>query len=64
MLVDLLPRELDIPEEVEDAAALTDNAVISRYPGDIEPVVKQQYHEALRLAEKVVTWAENVICKY
>jgi len=33
-LIDLLPANLTIPAEVQDAAVLTDYAVSSRYPGD------------------------------
>ena len=61
MLVDLLPQGLTVPREVEDAASLTDYAVISRYPAATEPVDDQEYREAVRLAEGVVSWAERTI---
>ncbi len=36
MLFDLLPSELDAPLEVQRGVVLTDYAVSSRYPGDLE----------------------------
>jgi HEPN domain-containing protein len=60
-LLDLLPQELVAPQEIEDAASLTDYAVTSRYPGDFESVDEEEYKEAVRLAETVVLWAERII---
>jgi len=60
-LLDLLPQELVAPQEIEDAASLTDYAVTSRYPGDFESVDEEEYKEAIRLAETVVIWAERII---
>jgi len=42
-LLDILSQEIVAPREIEDAAGLTDYAVTSRYPGDFEPVVEQEY---------------------
>ena len=60
-LLDLLPQEVIAPQEIEDAASLTDYAVTSRYPGDFESVDEEEYKEAVRLAETVVIWAERII---
>lgn len=60
-LLDLLPRDIIPPREVEDAASLTDYAVITRYPGDFESVDEDEYKEAIRLAETLVIWAERII---
>ena len=60
-LLDLLPQGITLPPEVEDAASLTDYAVISRYPGDLESVEEEEYLEAIRLAEVVVHWAEGIV---
>ncbi len=49
------------PQEIEDAASLTDYAVTSRYPGDFESVDEEEYKETVRLAENVVLWAERII---
>jgi HEPN domain-containing protein len=61
MLLDILSQVIVAPQEVEDAAGLTDYAVTSRYPGDFEPVGEEEYNEALGLAKTVVTWAEKVV---
>lgn len=60
-LIDLLPANLDLPEEVQNAAGLTDYAVSSRYPGDFEPVSDDEHREAVRMAEAVVSWATDFI---
>lgn len=60
-LLDLLPQDVIVPHEVEDAASLTDYAVISRYPGDFESINEKEYKETVRLAEAVVLWAERII---
>jgi len=60
-LLDLLPQEVIVPQEIEDAASLTDYAVTSRYPGDFESVDEEEYHEAVRLAETIFLWAERII---
>jgi len=46
---------------VEDAASLTDYAVISRYPGDFESVDEEEYKQAVRLAETIVLWVQGII---
>lgn len=61
ILLDLLPHDVLPPPDVEDAAGLTDYAVISRHPGDLESVEEEEYMEALRLADIVIHWAETVI---
>jgi HEPN domain-containing protein len=60
-LLDLLPQGVIPPREVKETASLTDYAVLSRYPGDLEPVTEEEYRKALYLAEIVVKWAEGVI---
>ena len=60
-LLDLLPQDINPPIEVKETASLTDYAVLSRYPGDLEPVTEEEYRKALRLAETVVKWAEGAI---
>ena len=60
-LLDRLPEDVIPTKEVKEAASLTDYAVLSRYPGDLEPVTDEEYRKALSLAEIVVKWAEGVI---
>ena len=58
-LIDLLPPEVGRTDELIASAQLTDYATALRYPGHGEPVTKDEYREALRLAEAVVAWAEE-----
>jgi len=60
-LMDLLPEDLNLPEEAKRAPILTDYAVLTRYPGDLEPVTEEEYQEAVRIAEMVVQWAEKMV---
>ncbi len=48
-----------IPETVQEAEALTRYAVVTRYPGIVEPVTEDHYREALAHAEQVLRWAEG-----
>ncbi len=61
ILIDLLPQNISLPSEVEAAAILTDYAVLTRYPGNLEPITDEEYNEAVRLAEGVVDWAKTLI---
>ncbi len=56
-----MPHEIIPPQQVEDAASLTDYAVMSRYPGDFESVDEEEYTEAVELAKTVLLWAETII---
>ena len=58
-LLDLLPEILTIPGEVEQAAGLTDYAVMTRYPGDVEPVSMEEYEQAVHLAHTVLEWVQQ-----
>lgn len=49
-----------IPATVEESIILTGYASETRYPGFVEPVTKDEYLEAVRLAETVVVWADKV----
>jgi len=60
-LIDLLPPDVDRIPTLLEAAQLTNYAVISRYPGDEPPIPADEYNDAVRLAEAVVEWAEQII---
>ena len=62
-LLDLLPEGVDVPQEVEESAILTDYAVESRYPMNSEPVDDEEYRQVIGLAEAVVSWGEKLIYK-
>jgi len=48
-----------IPPQVRAARQLTDYAVEARYPGLAEPVSREEYEEAVSIAEEVVCWVEE-----
>jgi len=50
-------RGVALPEEVKNAATLTDYAVEARYPGPSEPITEQEFRNSLKIAEAVVAWA-------
>ena len=58
-LLDLLSEILPIPESVEESASLTDYAVLTRYPGEMEPVDDDEYEQALLLAQNVLEWVSQ-----
>jgi HEPN domain-containing protein len=49
----------EIPESIRQAERLTRFAVFTRYPGFAPPTSREEYQEALALAEAVVRWAEE-----
>ncbi|MBW1839537.1 MAG: HEPN domain-containing protein [Deltaproteobacteria bacterium] len=51
----------EIPEEIQKAIDLTDYAVKTRYPGESEPVTKEEYEEALTIAETIYNWVSSII---
>jgi HEPN domain-containing protein len=60
-LLDLLHEAVSVPSEVEEAASLTDYAVMTRYPGDTEPVDGDEYNQAIGLAEGVTDWVQQLL---
>jgi HEPN domain-containing protein len=62
-LIKLLPEDIQRLPELKEAMGLTDYAVLSRYPVDLEPVTEKEYKDAVQLAEEVIQWAERLITK-
>jgi HEPN domain-containing protein len=60
-LLDLLPSDIVLPDDLQESSRLTDYAVMSRYPAALEPVNEDEYREAMRLAEAIVSWAEGIV---
>ncbi len=52
---------VEIPKNINQAKLLTAYAADARYPGDYEPVSKEEYKEALKIAEDVFKWLDNII---
>jgi HEPN domain-containing protein len=61
LLTGLNRKGVNIPQDVEEAAVLTDFAWETRYPGVHEPVTEEEYEEALCQAEQVLAWAQQMI---
>jgi HEPN domain-containing protein len=55
------PTGTQISKEIWQAIDLTNYAVETRYPGPAEPVTRNEYQQAVALAQKVVKWAEIIV---
>jgi HEPN domain-containing protein len=64
MLVALLPDELQNIIEFQEAEELTPYAVLTRYPGEVEPVDEQRYSDMLRRACAVVGWVRDYVSRH
>ncbi len=62
ILIDALPETIFRDPVLDSSAALTDYAVSTRYPGEVEAVTKEELKTARHIAIEVLTWAENAIC--
>ena len=60
-LIDQMPSDVHFPERLLDAVELTPYAVMTRYPGEMEPVLPEDYARALDLTRDVVAWAASLI---
>lgn len=60
-LIGLLPGDVPLPPNDADVVELSEYAVTVRYPGVDEPITEEEYDEAVRLAESVVNWAEDIL---
>ncbi len=60
-LIDLVPDSIDVPLNVQRSALLTRYAVDTRYPGTQERPTWEDYERALRAAEAVVGWADQIV---
>lgn len=64
-LIGLLEQgDEEIPARIREAVQLNNYAVITRYPGMVEPITREEYEEALALAEGVVRWVEKRLQVY
>jgi HEPN domain-containing protein len=57
----LMEAGVVIPPASFQADILTQYAVRTRYPGWVEPVTSEEYQEAVRLAQEVISWAAEEI---
>jgi HEPN domain-containing protein len=61
LLTVLEQNGISFSEEIRAAAELSDYAVEARYPGPMEPVTEDEYKEAVRMAESVFAWVQDLI---
>jgi len=61
LLSGLEKHGIAIPETLWSAVTLTSYASDTRYPGITTPVTREEYIEAVRLAQHVLLWAEDQV---
>lgn len=49
----------EVPQAIRQSERLTRFAVFTRYPGIAPPISQKEYERAVKVAEKVVRWAEK-----
>lgn len=59
-LIGLLPSDIELTTDLEQSPRLSIYATALRYPG-MTPVTEEKYREAVRLAEAVLDWAEDIL---
>jgi HEPN domain-containing protein len=63
--IEILLKELkkftDIPENIKEAAQLTNYAVQTRYPGEYDEITKEEYEESIKITTVCLDWVENKI---
>lgn len=60
-LIDLLPPTMPRTHALLQSARLTVFATSARYPGSEENVEEAEYTQAVRLAQDVVNWADELL---
>ncbi len=60
-LAELLPPSVPCMPALDEAAALTDYAVSSRYPGEAEDVTTEELAASICIAQRVLAWATAVV---
>jgi HEPN domain-containing protein len=60
-LVELMPESLGERDLLLAATILSEFAVLTRYPGEFEPVDKERYRRLILIAEQVYHWAQAVL---
>ena len=61
-LLDLLVEaKIVVPKYLRAAETLTQYAALGRYPGTMKPATARVHRQAVRIAEKVLRWAERKV---
>ena len=61
VLLKKLEQYVEVPDDMIDAAVLTEYATVTRYPGDYEEVSIQSYQNAIKAAEHSLDWVSMQI---
>jgi HEPN domain-containing protein len=61
ILLNELKKFTDIPENIKEAAQLTNYAVQTRYPGEYDEITKEEYEDSIKIANVCLYWVENKI---
>ena len=63
--IEILLKELkdftEIPENIKEAAQLTNYAVQTRYPGEYDDITKEEYENSVKIANTCLDWVEDKI---
>ncbi|MGC8787168.1 MAG: HEPN domain-containing protein [Anaerolineae bacterium] len=51
----------EVPPRMRHAARLTRYAVLTRYPGILEPVTQEEYETAVSIANEIVKWVQEIV---
>lgn len=60
LLSGLEQQGIEIPGQMWEAVTLTSFASDTRYPGTATPVTKEEYTGAVRIAQEILNWAEEM----
>jgi HEPN domain-containing protein len=61
ILLNELKKFTEIPENIKEAAQLTNYAVQTRYPGEYDEITKEEYENSTKIANVCLDWVENKI---
>ena len=59
VLLKKLEQYVEVPDNMIDAAVLTEYATDTRYPGDYEELDEQSYQDAIKAAAYSLEWISN-----
>jgi HEPN domain-containing protein len=61
-LLDIIQKNgYNVPEKIWEAEKLTSFSGEPRYPGDYDPVTKEEMRALIKIGRNVVKWAEKII---
>jgi len=61
ILLNEVKKFTDIPENIKEAALLTNYAVQTRYPGEYDEITKEEYEKSIKIAKDCLQWVEDKI---